>query len=798
MRILSALMLSIILIVCWLESERTEIWRYFCQQGGIYYINGNPEKAENAYNLAALSESDRYEHYGALYAILSAENDEAGMEKLKKKTGYKINLEHYGKIYSDLFAAGGAYAEHDNDNYWHFYTEDGRILFTGMYDHAGKKVNHTDYVYYDDGSLKSKSYYNNNESKPATVNEYTYHDDGRLKTETSTVYADKTTQTVMDYTYVNDVQLGKGEVYEDDILTARLHYKDSVLVGKEEFSYRKSYYLDEKIFENIRYYVYDSLVKEERFHFANGRLVTVAYYSDENMYLEEHYEKSGDGVYLSSRYQYDTDGRQTERTVFNRDGTQRFREKSLYDVPVETGKAKIEEFYNSQDLLTDRTISFYDKNGKYSGFEQESYKDGSLLYAIKREKDLSRKITALPSVVENNPRPLTETEIDSVNRQLKLGKYEGEHFWDRFRTTEAFLTLGTVLEQYATDYCDKGVLTYRNSDEIARLKEEGVSLDWDKVELSSGKYYRISYEIADRLAKEVLGMPMEETGATDYSFYSEMNRCFYVTASTYSKDYADFECYAGSISDNWLKLYDISKTWIIKIQDGKYYPYAYIHENHNELKPLQSRQVSPSPQPRQQEEEKKEYRLKNVFLSPVRGKSEGYNNAMIAYNETLKEYAEKMGYYEEGQKFDEEYSWYKGYSLYEMTGDNIPELIIRESPVFVDYMIYTYYNSKAVFIDCLGSYGGDGGCYILENGMGYGQMNKIDRQWQDYYTYHSDGTVTKVTFGTEWDYFNEENRYYFNDEYLSREEYACKIRPYTGKDYKFARLDDWSMFEAVQ
>ena len=302
MRILSALMLSLIFIVCWLESERTEIWRYFCQQGGIYYINGNTEKAENAYNLAALSEPDRYEHYGALYAILSAENNEAGMEKLKGKIDCKNNLEYYGKIYCDLFAAGGAYAEHDNDNYWHFYTEDGRILFTGMYDHAGKKVNHTDYVYYDDGSLKSRSYYNNNESKPTTVNEYTYYDDGLLKTETRTAYEEKTVHTVINYTYINDVQIGKGEVYEDDILTARLHYKDSELVGKEEFSYRKSYYLDEKIFENIRYYVYDSLVKEERFHFANGRLVTVAYYSDENMYLEEHYEKSGDGVYLSSRY----------------------------------------------------------------------------------------------------------------------------------------------------------------------------------------------------------------------------------------------------------------------------------------------------------------------------------------------------------------------------------------------------------------------------------------------------------------------------------------------------------------
>ncbi|MBQ7902367.1 MAG: hypothetical protein IJ362_01405 [Oscillospiraceae bacterium] len=549
----------------------------------------------------------------------------------------------------------------------------------------------------------------------------------------------------------------------------------------------------------------DELYKEENIY-VNNRLsekiisskedgknrYAYIYSTDGNLETVEKYDyDKPDSQYLKSVDYYENNI--LTKTQFIRNGYKQLNYESYYDEAgfeyktvypsyyILREKSESEEKtvlqerrYTSDNILTQQTETFTAKDKTVKTITTDYNTDGSLIKTTTTENDVVTVSRPTDNII--NPRRLTQAEIDKANRLGgKLDYFiRSDYPYSVFETPQDYPLANLVLS--LTD--SSNMLTYRNKAEIAVLKKEGCYPYIDGVELDHDTAFRVPGNKVRTLLKEYLDITPQQLKETDGTYYSQRLDMYYIT---YRSDLTAPEFIGGVTGDNLLKLYTKNKTVTMKITDGQYYIVSVLSEDHSDLLPQDTQTTAPVTEPEKVETVESEPEIKDLFLESDMSKGKRYNDAMMAYNIYLSKNAGKSA---------------RTYGLYELTADNVPELIIPHEWGYLE--IYTFYNGQLVSLETPPAGGGDGGCGILANGMVCGRMRKMEYVEYWFYTYNLDGSVKdKVNFSWNWYDLGDMEApiFFYNDKRITRLEYISLVDRYLPLYEKYANIDYMGIYK---
>lgn len=670
------------------------------------------------------------------------------------------------------------------------YSDAGHILTKTVYK-TGSEDMDRQYVYNEKGLVVKETefgktnkniYYSyNSKDQLCTENhdneykkEYTYDEQGRNTKITTIRLADGEITSVINLEY-GDIQsdtvtMSTEEKYWKIINT---YYIDGKIAKIETLNKSNVSLVDntEKIVPNkIEYFDNGKLIKEENYAHWNGRLTDIIYYNNGVKYREEKYEKSADGIFLKNMYLYDSKGRVTEHHLYSTADKIETVEKYSYGFIVE----KYEK-YNSLGNLVYRTV----KDSRDYSFKEQFFANASPnyeLYSTIKDTRLNKAVVNFPKADMTGSRYLTKEETQQVNSDLKLKDFYQTHPLECLLSIASGygrpqeINLASFVESLATHgkRTDKAnifgisVLDMDCINEIASLKRSGVQLWYDNLETGEDIYYRIKYSAVESLLKKYMNISTKDIENPQMPVKSDAYGCYY--AGETNQDYTSFICIGGEINDKWLKLYSENRTRIFRIDNGRYYLYAFISERNTDKPQIYIEETEYTPRPA-------ETVAPDDISIDTLGKSTAYKNAEAKFVDFLKGEADKLS-----TQIRSGYTL--RYTLVDLSRDGIPELITHPNDAFAPYDVYMTIDGKVQHIYTTDAYGGDGGSTVLSSGYIMGRMHKTDYKAYDFYRFRNDGSIVEFHFGTDQDYFRDDVKYQINGEYVPRREYIAKTRSY--------------------
>lgn len=515
---------------------------------------------------------------------------------------------------------------------------------------------------------------------------------------------------------------------------------------------------EEIVFNGKSYDVYNYCYDD------NGQIETVSfskcdfnpYYTNytPNLYYTDYYK---DGKKVKTWHERDN-ASSVKRTDYYNDDEQVI--KSVYG-ENEDGRYIMYYYTQQENQLTAEAHHYYSDGYRYkvtttvtqgdvkSKEITEYYeRDGSWVYTSAREDDKTTVTRAVDNII--NPRPLTKEEIDRANTEGKTLIY----FMGSAFDGPADLDVNSLLYRVA----DKtNVLSRTDLTEWQTLEKEGVSLYYHYMLIDNDKAYRIPAQKVKNLVEKYLGIPMDDIVNKALSKYSKTYDCYYVNVISQT-DKTEF--LGGVAGDNFIHLYTKDRTVVLEKQGDNYYIHSVLYQSHTDLLPLE-----------QQQKENEKYtspnadkvaKVREVFIPYDRTKSAYYNKVMKAYNDHI-DSVEPDGILEDG-------NYTHGYSLYDLTGDGIPELI--EEYMYGVMVVWFYHNGQLESLDTPYGGGGDGGKSILPNGVLQGWLHKIAYQYQNICSYNADGSVNRTEWGAYYNYDTQSYDYKFNDKIVDIETFV--------------------------
>lgn len=678
--------------------------------------------------------------------------------------GYKIQECTYnddGTIRSKTVYKTGS---EDMDRQY-IYNEKGLVIKETEFGKTNKNIYYT----YDSNDQLCTETHDNEYKK-----EYAYDEQGRNTNITTTRLSDGEITSVINLEY-GDIQsdtvtMSTEEKYRKIINT---YYVDGKVAKIETLNKSNVSLVDttEKIVPNkIEYFDDGKLIKEENYKYWNGRLTDITYYKNDVKYCEEKYEKSADGVFLKNMYLYDSKGRVTEHHLYSTADKVETNEKYSYGFFVE----KYEK-YNSLGNLVYRTV----KDSRDHSFKEQFFSNVSPdyeLYSTIKDTRLNKVTVNFPKADMTDSRYLTKEETRQVNADLKLKDFYQTHPLECLLSIASGygrpqeINLASFVESLATHgrRSDKAnifgisVLDMDCINEIASLKNSGVQLWYDNLETGEDIYYRIKYSTVDSLLKKYMNISTKDIENPYMPVKSDLYGCYY--ADEHNQDYTSFICIGGEINDKWLKLYSKDRTRIFRIDNGRYYLYAFISEDNTDKPQIYIDETDYAPRPAET------VAPQDVSID-TRGKNTAYKNAATKFVDFLKGEADKLS-----TQIRSGYTL--GYTLVDLSRDGIPELVTHPADAFAPYDVYMIIEGKVRHIYTTDAYGGDGGSTVLSSGYIMGRMHKIDFKAYDFYRFRNDGSIIEFHFGTDADYFRDDVKYQINGEHVPRREYIAKTRSY--------------------
>ena len=596
----------------------------------------------------------------------------------------------------------------------------------------------------------------------------------------------------------SDNPLKRDELYSNgEYIRSIYYYDDSGIISYEEFEKKEGLYEWRGAKVQYIYDENDRLIQKKDStrgyinysYDENGNISEIDYQSlhstgNGKTPYREYYEDGRLVRTLSSKGLdcfdtetiYDSDGYITKQYELNEKGEVIKYNLFEYTKGTEYNETICCSYYTDNILDYKQTV----KTQKYKTLETVTEyfdRNGTLIKTVAKDTDGIEK-TVYTVDLSNDFRPLTEEEVAMVN------SYSNQLGCLRQPFIKADdIPLGDLLRSIPID----DYLTDEDKDELAALKEEGVPLNYRKIELeiiSSGYYKKVPYDALEAVLNEYFDISYSQLRNKDNALYSQNYNCFYLFKSDnyyYNNSlYLDFICIGGEISKDYLKLYSPDRTIVFDIKDDRYIIKSVIAEKH-----LTDTQENEKTTASEDDKTKYIYRLKDSFGLKSNKKGAEYNKAMAEYENIIRDtLPDKVS----------SLANLPGIWLYDVTGDGMPELICAE--IFASWKVYSYRNGRVNELDVPSECGGDAGKILFSDGSILGLMDKGYWQTFSYYTYNTDGSVNTTYFSLDTDYITQENKCSINGKTVSEEEYNKFIQKFRDKflhgraDYEYITLYD--------
>lgn len=607
-------------------------------------------------------------------------------------------------------------------------------------------VDMTGFNYYNENGtlVMHRSDTSNGKNSNYLLTDYSYDESGRVSVEHCKGFQD----------------------HREKEITYRYYYDESDRLIKTT----KKYYTE----ETEEKYFYDedgSLVRSENYMFSSYDkdrqwLNYVNTYENGRLIQQDGYSLNGyPKTVLSYTVLYNNEQKPEKRTCFSEDGSV-----TCYHLYTYSDRQTTEDQYRPDHKINQRITTTFSPEGKTTVTQLfDNY--GQVVKTVTEQQDGSITVERVYDDIIN-PRPLTEEEIEQVNRHkytLGIVLYGSSFEYPREKDYSFLAQL--VREDWLTVY---------DKQEINNLLAEGLDIDLERMD-SGYRYTKVSYNTAQRLLQKYLGLCCEDYGEELMSRYSVRYDCFYLPIDGDINSYnvrLAFECIGGVVEDNMVKLYSKNRTLYLKPQGDGYIMTACVQEDHSDLLPPQ---------------QDYELKVKDVFLTADPAKGTLYNNAVKAYNDFLtSELPTGMIEYEDYNY----YSYIERYALYDITRDGLPELFTFINSGGMHKDVYTYKNGQVVQLsDSFGnSYHGPD--KVLKCGM---VANEHFSTGGTYFftTYYPDGTTEDVSFSNGW---NSEGQmiYWIGRNSVTEEEYIEFAREYmVAWTSEEATMDWYNTYEKV-